>query len=192
MEGEKKGLFADKKLPNYISAVRIAGTASLLFIEPLSPLFLTVYTVSGLTDVLDGWIARKMGTTSDFGAKLDSIADLLFYAVMLIKIFPVMWVVLPKKIWVMVGAILAVRIISYTTAALKYHRFASQHTYLNKVSGLFVFAVPYSIISPVAVPFCWTVCGVAMTASLEELLMHVTSKEYTAGRKSIFKLSDKI
>ena len=175
-----------KNLPNCITAVRILGTVGLLFIDPLSGTFLAVYTLSGVTDVLDGFIARRMGTTSELGARLDSIADLLFYAVMLIKIFPVMWNVLPKKIWIMVGAILLVRVFSYTAAARKYHRFASLHTYLNKASGLAVFGVPYVISGAAAIPYCCIVCAVAMTASLEELAIHLTSENYNPDRKTMF------
>ena len=42
-----------------------------------------IYTFAGLTDVLDGWLARKTGRASEFGARLDSVADLLFYSVLL-------------------------------------------------------------------------------------------------------------
>ena len=106
----------------------MAGTVWLLIMKPLSPLFMVVYTLTGVTDALDGAIARKYGTTSELGAKLDSIADLLFYTVILIRIFPVMWVTLPKVIWVAVAAILFVRGCAYATFARKYHRFASLHT----------------------------------------------------------------
>ena len=178
-------MLSNKNLPNILSYARIAGTIWLILMKPLTPLFLTIYTITGVTDVLDGAIARKYGTTSEKGAKLDSIADLLFYTLILIRIFPVMWVTLPKKIWIMVGAILLVRFVSYGTAARKYHRFASLHTYLNKVTGLMVFLVPYAIISPAAVPFCWGVCVVAMIGSIEELILHLTSEEYDPSRKSL-------
>ena len=179
-------MLSNKYLPNIISVIRMAGTVWLLFMKPLSPLFMVVYTLTGVTDALDGAIARKYGTTSELGAKLDSIADLLFYTVILIRIFPVMWVTLPKVIWVAVAAILVVRGCAYATFARKYHHFASLHTYLNKATGIMVFGVAYMIRTPVAIPYCWSVCAVAMLASLEELLIHVTSKEAQIGRKTIF------
>ncbi len=180
-------MLSNKNLPNILSYARIAGTIWLLLMEPLTPLFLTVYTITGVTDVLDGAIARKYGTTSEKGAKLDSIADLLFYTLILIRIFPIMWVTLPKKIWIMVGAVLVVRFISYGTAAKKYHRFASLHTYLNKVTGFMVFGVPYAISSPIAIPYCWSVCAVAMIGSLEELIIHLTSSEYDPTHKTLLR-----
>lgn len=180
-------MLANKYLPNIISVLRMAGTVWLLFMEPLSLLFMVVYTLTGVTDALDGAIARKYGTTSELGAKLDSVADLLFYTLILIRIFPVMWVTLPKVIWLAVAAILLVRGAAYATFAKKYHRFASLHTYLNKATGIMVFGVAYMIRTPVAIPYCWSVCAVAMLASLEELLIHVTSKEYKPHRKMLLK-----
>lgn len=183
--GAKTTLLSYKYLPNCITAVRIVGTAAMLFMKPLSKIFLIVYAVAGFTDVLDGFIARKMGTISDFGSKLDSVADLLLYFVMLVKLFPVMWVVLPNIIWAMVGAIVVVRFCAYMVAAKKYKRFSAQHTYMNKASGLAVFTVPFAIVTAIAVPYCWGVCVVAMTASLEELIIHLTSKEYNPSRKTL-------
>ena len=180
-------MLANKNLPNAISILRIVGTIWLLLMKPLTPLFFVVYTVTGVTDVLDGAIARRYGTESELGARLDSIADLLFYTLILIRIFPVLWATLPKVIWVVVGMILLIRFISYGLAAFKYHLFASVHTYLNKFTGLMVFGVVYAIGSPIAVPYCWLVCLVAMLGSLEELFIHVTSKEYDHTRKTIFR-----
>lgn len=180
-------MLANKNLPNAISILRIAGTIWLLLMTPLTPLFFVVYTVTGVTDVLDGAIARRYGTESELGARLDSIADLLFYTLILIRIFPVLWATLPRVIWVAVDAILLIRFISYGLAAFKYHLFASVHTYLNKFTGLMVFGVVYAIGSPIAVPYCWLVCLVAMLGSLEELFIHVTSKEYDHTRKTIFR-----
>lgn len=180
-------MLANKNLPNAISSVRIACTAWLLFMEPLSSLFMIIYLITGVTDVLDGAIARRYGTTSEVGARLDSIADILFYTLILIRIFPVLWVTLPKKIWVMVGAVIGVRLIAYLIFAVKNHRFASMHTYLNKVTGLLVFGVVLFIRTPIAVPYCWLVCTVGMLSSLEELTIHLTSKEYDPNRKMLLK-----
>ena len=57
-----------------ITLVRIAASALLLVLPWRSAAFFAVYTVAGLSDALDGWVARKTGTASDFGARLDSAA----------------------------------------------------------------------------------------------------------------------
>lgn len=172
---------------NGITLLRIIGTIGLLFVNTMSPLFLGLYTFTGLTDAFDGWLARRTGTASPFGARLDSIADLLFYAVMLVKLLPVLWETLPRAIWCAAAVVLLIRLGSYITAAVKYHLFASMHTYLNKLTGAAVFLLPYFMIVSSGVVYCWSICALAFLASLEELAIHIFSKEYNADRKSIFK-----
>lgn len=118
-----------------LTLLRMVGTALLAALKPLSGGFFFLYALTGVTDVLDGWIARKTNTESDFGARLDSAADLLFYAVMLLRVFPALWQALPGSIWYAVAFIVLVRLAAYLTAAVKYRRFASLHTYLNKFTG---------------------------------------------------------
>ena len=88
-----------------ITLLRIFGTVLLLLFKPLTPGFFCVYALTGLTDVLDGWIARKTKTAGEFGARLDSIADLLFYTVMLIRLLPVLLSKLPNEIWYAVAVV---------------------------------------------------------------------------------------
>lgn len=169
-----------------VTSARIACSFVLLKLPMSSPEFILIYTLVGLTDVLDGWLARKTGTASDFGAKLDSIADLLFYGMLLFRLLPVLWLSLPAAVWYVVSAVLLVRVLAYTTAAVKYHRFASLHTWLNKLTGGAVFLLPYVFAVSSGVTYGWVVCFLALAAALEELTIHLSQKEYCADRKTIF------
>ena len=168
-----------------ITSVRIALSLFLPFLPLRSAGFFAVYTVTGLTDVLDGWLARRTGTTSQFGARLDSIADLLFYGVLLFRLFPVLCRRLPGEIWYAVGAILLIRLMAYGIAAAKYHRFASLHTWLNKLTGGAIFLLPYVLSGPGGIGYSWGVCLIAFAASAEELAIHLFGNGYDAGRKTI-------
>ena len=170
-----------------VTFLRIAGTLLLVFLRPLSMGFFGVYALTGLTDVLDGWIARKAKTASDFGARLDSIADLLFYTVMLLRVFPILWHTLPVDIWYGVAVILILRISAYGVAAVKYRRFASLHTYLNKVTGAAVFLIPFLLVTELAVVYCRITCAIAAAAALEELLIHLLRQTCRANTKSILR-----
>ena len=172
-------------LPNVLTMVRIAGAICLIFVTPLSRKFFIIYTISGISDVLDGFAARKLKMESEIGAKLDSIADLSFYGVLLIRIFPVLWEMLPNGIWYAVGAVLVIRLCSYFVALKKYHRFASLHTYMNKLTGLMLFCVPYLLDFTIALGYCVAVTLVGGIASAEELVIHLKSKEYNGGQKRI-------
>ena len=161
-------------VPNCITLLRMISTLVMAFLEPLSKEFFLVYTFAGLTDILDGFIARITKTVSKFGAKLDSIADLLFYAVMLLKIMPVLVKMLPWYIWLAVAIVLALRLAAYIAAAVKEKQFAAHHTLLNKATGFCMFCVPYILPLSFAAHLCWIPCIVGGLASTEELLIQTT------------------
>ena len=168
-----------------VTSVRIAVSLLLLFLTPKSRGFFAVYTLTGLTDVLDGWLARRTGTASEFGARLDSVADLLFYSVVLIRFLPVLRQALPGEIWYAVAVVLLVRLAAYATAAVKYHRFAALHTWLNKLTGASIFLLPYVLAVSSGVGYSWAVCGFAFAASLEEWVIHFCQPACRADRKSV-------
>lgn len=174
--------------PNIITLVRIAGTIALVFIAPFTLAFYIVWTVCGISDVLDGAIARMLKKESKFGARLDSIADIMFYLLMLFKILPTLIEILPKWIWIIVGTIAVTRISAYLTAIIKFKKFASLHSYLNKFSGFLLFLVPYFIFLPWFWIYCVALCGIGLASSVEELLIHLLSKQYDDSRQTILGL----
>lgn len=181
-------MFVKKNIPNFITCLRIIGTILLLFVPPLEMQFFIVYVLTGITDALDGFLARKLKVSTPFGAKLDSASDLMFYAVLIVMIRPELWKRLHPSIWYAVGATVAIRVFCYSYVAVKYKCFDSMHTYLNKLTGLAVFCVPFALLTSVEDLLCWLVVGIAALASVEELVMQLLSKKYHAGKKSIFQM----
>ena len=175
--------------PNIITFVRILGTIALAFFAPFSTAFYIIWTICGVSDVLDGTVARLLKKESSLGAKLDSTADIMFYLLMLFRVLPTLIVVLPNWIWIIVGVIAAARIGAYLTALIKYKRFASLHSYLNKLSGFLLFLVPYFIFQRWFSIYCLVLCGIGLASSIEELLIHLLSKKYEDGRKTIIGLN---
>ena len=175
-----------KNLPNLITLSRLVSAILLMPICAFSQVFFAIYTYCGISDVLDGALARKLHCNDEFGARLDSIADIVFYAVTAFKILPVLCSKLTPSIWYIVIATVIIRIISYTVAAIKYRRFASLHTYMNKLTGFFVFTVPYIIFMPFAESACMIISVVAVIAAMEELIIHAIADEYIADRRTLF------
>lgn len=175
-----------KYLPNFVTLSRIVSALFLLPIHDFSNAFFAVYTYCGVSDILDGFLARKLKVTNESGARLDSIADIIFYGVTVYKMFPVLYSILTPLIWCIVVTALLIRIISYAVAAIKYRRFASMHTYMNKLTGFLVFAVPYIVFKPFAKPICLIISVVAVLAAAEELYIHVRESKYDADRKALF------
>jgi CDP-diacylglycerol--glycerol-3-phosphate 3-phosphatidyltransferase len=68
-------------LANTITFFRIAASIVLLFCPVFSPAFYVFYIAAGLSDMLDGFVARQTDTVSKLGARLDTIADFAFVVI---------------------------------------------------------------------------------------------------------------
>lgn len=93
--------------------------------------------------MIDGTIARKLGTESKFGSKLDTIADIVFVAAAAYKILPVMEI--PKGIWIWTGVIALIKIINIISGFVVAKQFVSVHTVANKITGLLLFVLPLTM-----------------------------------------------
>lgn len=62
-------------MANVITSLRIIGSMALLLYPALSTSFYALYIATGITDMIDGTVARKTNTVSEFGSKLDTVAD---------------------------------------------------------------------------------------------------------------------
>lgn len=176
-------------IANCITSLRLIGAIILIFTKTFSMPFYIIYTICGVSDVLDGTIARMTGSASDFGSKLDSVSDLTFYTIMMLKVLPRLIEILPLSVWIIVGIILGLRVASYVTAAVKYKKFASLHTYLNKLTGAAVFSVPYLfMLQPYTIVLCIAVAIIGAISTAEELLMHLMSTDYDSSAHTIFQI----
>ncbi|MDD3193875.1 MAG: CDP-alcohol phosphatidyltransferase family protein [Oscillospiraceae bacterium] len=172
------------QLPNCITLCRIAGAVLIVFTEPFSVIFFALYLFCGITDVLDGWIARRLRAESDFGALLDSIADFVF-------LIAVAWTVLPAislarwMIW-WAGGIAALRFISLATALCRFGTFAWLHTIGNKCTGLLLFSSPVLCRLIGMTPTVLALGAVATLSALEELALLFILPQLDRDRKSFF------
>lgn len=87
-------------VPNLLSLLRLLMIPLFvwLYLRGLHGLTATVLVLSGATDVIDGWYARRFGAVSDLGKALDPVADKLTQAAMLLCLVS-RW---PKMLWVFV------------------------------------------------------------------------------------------
>jgi CDP-diacylglycerol--glycerol-3-phosphate 3-phosphatidyltransferase len=155
-----------KLLPNIITALRIIGAFGLLFFDVRSSLFWTLYLVFSLSDMLDGFLARKLRCESKAGALLDSVADLAFVACCCVKLIPVL--TFPLWLWIWAGAIVVVKVINQISALVMYKKFCFPHTLANKATGLLLFVVaPLTLFLETPVPMVVT-ATLATFAAVQE------------------------
>ena len=153
-------------MANIITSIRIICSISLLFCPALSMLFYVLYIVAGVTDMIDGIVARKTNSVSEFGSKLDTIADFVLVVTCLIKLLPVLDIETWMYIWIVIIAV--IKLINIVSCYVMWKKLIAVHSVMNKVSGVLLFALPltfriiglrYSVI---------VVCVVATFAAVQE------------------------
>ena len=153
-------------MANLITIIRILCSIALLFCAALSPWFYALYITAGVSDMVDGWVARKTNTVSDFGSKLDTVADIIFVVVCLLKLLPVLH--LPVWIYVWVGIIACIKVFNIVYAYIVRKQLLADHSILNKVTGALLFALPLTL-SVIDVRYsAAVVCAVATVAGIQE------------------------
>ena len=156
----------DHIMANVITGIRFLASVALLFCPIFSPFFYALYLISGLSDMADGAIARKMNTVSEFGTRFDTIADFIFVAVCLIKILPVMDIPLWLYVWIVIIAF--VKVLNIILGYKMQKKFVAVHTVMNKVTGMLLFILPLTLsIIPLKITGV-PVCLAATFAAIQE------------------------
>ena len=129
------------QLPNAITLLRIAGSVGLLLCDVTSVAYWIIYSLCGFSDIVDGWLARKLRCVTMKGALLDSLADICFVACCAWKLLPILE--LPQWLWLWAGVIVAIKVVNQLSALVMYGRCCFPHTLANKATGFLLFiAVP--------------------------------------------------
>ena len=182
-------------MANAITIFRMAASIVLLFCPVFSPIFYALYLIAGLSDMVDGIIARKTNSVSEFGSKFDSIADFIFVAVCLIKILPkfdsiadfifvavclikilpVMDIPIWLYVWTVVIAL--IKVINILSGYAMHKRFVAVHTTMNKVTGVLLFILPLTL-TIIPLKYSGTpICSMATFAAIQEGHFIRTGKE---------------
>ena len=164
-----------KYIANIITGIRVAFSLPLLFISLSSVWFYILYLFCGLTDMIDGTIARKTGAVSRFGAKLDTVADFVFMLVCSIKILPLMHV--PVYLWIWIIMIALIKIFNIALVLISKKKVISIHSVLNKTTGFALFLLPLSLIFLEITYSVATICVLASIAAIQEVYLIAKGKE---------------
>ena len=153
-------------MANIITFVRILCSIAILFCPVFSVAFYSLYITAGLTDMIDGWVARKTNTVSEFGAKLDTVADFVFVVVCLVKLLPIMD--FPSWLYIWIGVIALIKIINIVSGYVIQKQFVAIHSLMNKVTGLLLFILPLTLSFINLRYSAVVVCLVATFAAVQE------------------------
>jgi len=132
-----------KYIANIITAFRIIFSIVMIFLPVFSLDFYIIYFLCGFSDMIDGAVARKTKSDSKFGEKFDSIADLVFVTAATIKILPTLD--LPVWLWLWIILITIIKICNITISSVRMKGFTSPHTPMNKITGILLFILPFTL-----------------------------------------------
>ena len=125
-----------------------------------------LYISAGASDMIDGAVARKTGTVSEFGSRLDTIADIVFVAVCLIKVIPVLDVPVWLYIWITIIAF--IKVANIAVGYIRQKEFISVHSLMNKMTGGLLFVFPLTLVYMDLRYSATVVCMVATVAAIQE------------------------
>lgn len=187
-----EGMRFIRYLANGITTSRIIASIMILFTVPFSFVFFLLYTFAGITDMVDGTIARKTHTESKEGAILDSSADIVFLIAILFKLSPILINTFPQ--WILWATIIIglIRIGAYMIGVLKFHKFVALHTISNKITGAVLFCVPYFILVADINVIGIFLCILAGISAVEELMIDIIAKQYNPDIRSIFEFNPRL
>ena len=164
-----------KYIANIITGSRAIFSLPLLFI-PLSSLwFYALYLLCGFTDMIDGTIARKTGSVSQFGARLDTVFDFVFLLVCAIKILPILH--LPIWLWGWIILIALTKILNIAIVFIRKKKLISIHSVLNKITGLVLFLLPLSLTFATTTYSVAMACVLATGAVIQEVYLIANGQE---------------
>ena len=153
-------------MANLLTGFRILCSFALLFCQPFSPPFILLYLIAGITDMIDGAVARMTATTSEFGSKLDTAADFVFVAVCLWKLLPGLAV--PLWLWIWIALIALIKMINIIFGYVIQKKYVACHTVMNKVTGVLLFMLPLTLPVVELKYSAPLVCTVATFAAIQE------------------------
>jgi len=156
-----------KHIANIITGSRIIFSLPLLFIPLSSAWFYILYLYCGLTDMIDGTIAKKTGAVNKFGARLDTVSDFIFMLVCSVKILPLLHI--PVWLWVWVILIALAKIFNITLVFIREKKLISIHSVINKITGFALFLLPLSLTFVKVTYSAVAICVLATVAVIEEV-----------------------
>lgn len=139
----------------------------MLFFPVFSHGFWVLYCWGGISDMIDGTIAKKLNAESELGSRIDSVADLVFVICSAIMILPT--VDLPVWVWSWIAVIGLVKAGGIVIGSRRQRWLAIPHSISNRLTGILLFCLPFAIIPfDIHLPAVF-ICIVATFSLLEDI-----------------------
>ena len=173
-------------LPNALSALRLVLAPLMLWLawSGRDTAFLVTLSISLLSDLIDGWIARRFGQATQLGTLLDSYGDLATYTTVPLCAWW-LWPDLIQREAGYAAAIVAAYVFPIVLGYLKYGRLTAYHTWGAKLSAVVVGSSALVLfLGGPALPFR-VATWILVLAELEEIAITTILPEWRANVPSL-------
>jgi CDP-diacylglycerol--glycerol-3-phosphate 3-phosphatidyltransferase len=162
-----------RHLPNALSLARLLSAPVLVVLALVQRerAFAVLLIAALVTDVLDGWLARRFRLQSKTGAALDSAGDVATLAAAAVGI-----ACFHADVWhghrIAVGLVLGGWVLVCALALLRYRRLSSFHTYASKAAGYALGFFIAALFASGFVPWLFYLAvALSLASTAEELLL---------------------
>lgn len=178
-----------KQIPNLFTAFRFFSIPVLWFlaIYQEKTIFTILFIIAASTDMVDGFLARKLKAQSKIGAKFDTVADDLMTFSAVFWIYFLMPEIITENIFPLIILLILfavdylVRLIKHKTIEIPFH------TILDKIGALIGFLfLSHALIFGYNKIFLYILVFVGSLMAIEEIILCLTRKKITEKTKSIF------
>ena len=164
-----------KHIANIITGSRIVFSLPLLFLPLSSAWFYVFYLLCGVSDMIDGTVARRTNSASEFGARLDTVSDFVFMIVCAVKILPILHIPVWLWVWTLLSALTKILNIALVFIAKK--KLISIHSVLSKITGFVLFLLPLTLTFVETTYSVLAICALATVAVVQEVYLVVKGRE---------------
>ncbi len=175
-------------IPNALSFYRLLAFPVILYlaIAGYEQAFAVLIVINLLSDVLDGLLARLLNQQTEFGAKIDSIADMGTYFLVFLGIGLFKWDDFAPHI-LSFGTFIALLILALLLSVIKFGRFPSLHLYSWKIGGyiqgtFFVILFVFGFFTP----FYYIMIVWGILAFLEHIVIQLIIPEMRTNARGLY------
>ena len=183
-----------KTIPNIISVSRLVLIPAMLipcFLigDDMSArkVFLIMFILIGVTDKLDGTLARYLNKTSKLGAELDTLADTICYPFIALWLYRFESAVVGEW-WSQVYILLGLFFLKMILGKMKFGKIPTFHTIGGKTfaASLFFFMITAMLYPDIAKRLFPLLCAIGYINQLEEMYIFLTRDSVDENIKSVF------
>ncbi len=175
-------------IPNIITSCRLLMVPVILWFaiaehEKLFAVFLVINLVS---DIIDGYIARRFKMETEIGARLDSFADNFNYLLAFLGMFIFKMDDLRPHL-ISLGIYIGMLVLTVIVSLIKFRKFPSFHGYMTKIGGYisgFFFVILFTL--GFFAPLYYLVIVWGIVGAIEHITIQMVIPEMRSNVKGLY------